>query len=187
MKFTQALHEPLLAHTTKWSNCRDCPLCDYRSNVVFYKGRLPAKVMFIGKSPDQEADHYGEPYPAQAHYFNLLTESAGPRWLVTYLVSCGPFEGKLDKAQFQPCWPKVCELAEMARPKILVVMGKDPFGFVINNLNTLVKAIGHRPALLNIVDPFWITTQKEPMLHINNARRTIEQAVTKYIEAPKPA
>ncbi len=186
MKFTEALHEPLLAHMQKWESCRECSLCDYRSNVVFYSGTLPANVMFIGKAPSQEADHYGEPYPAKADYFHQLAESAGKRWCVTYLVSCGPSEIKLDKAQFQPCWSKVCELAALAKPKILVIMGKDPFGFVINNQNALVKAIGHRPSMINIVDPFWITTQKEPLLHLNNAKRTIEQAVTKYITPPVP-
>lgn len=180
MKYTRAVHPALLQHIDKWTDCTRCPLRECRHNVVYYGGFLPAPVLFIAKAPDQEADHYGTPYPRKQDSFHQLATAAG-RHCVTYLVSCGPIPDKLTKQMAEPCWQKVIDLAIMAQPKLVVCLGKDPFTFVIAGIKPLVDALKYRPAIITVADPFWINTQSDPLQHSQNASLQIEAAVRKYV------
>lgn len=176
----------------KWRDCTRCSLCELRSNVVFYEGILPADVLFLAKSPSPEADHYSAPFPRGTDYFYelvpetrktstfVLGSSVPASWAVTYLVSCGPTEGKLDKALLQPCWTKVIELATICKPRLIVCLGKDVFGHVINNFASLITALGKRPALVSVADPFSFGLSSDPVLQIQKAKLTIAAAVEKY-------
>lgn len=197
MKFSAAVHQPLLSHIKKWTACKLCPLSC--SNVVFYEGTLPAKLLYLGKSPDGAAVTYGAPYPQKQDVFYDLVPQDIPdpylgigkypkgyvqpkpvSWAVTYLVSCGPNEG-LKKTDFTACWAKVLELITLCQPKIIICMGRDVQSFVIQNLSSVCK-VALRPAILTVPDPFWIATKcSDPTLHSTNARLTIEAAVEKYL------
>lgn len=200
MKYTKASHQAILDHMLKWSSCTKCSLCHLRSNVVFYEGILPADVLYLAKSPSPEADHYSVPYPRKTDYFYellpqpLLRNSTllglpvctTPTWAVTYLVSCGPTDGTLEKSLLQPCWTKVLELATIAKPRLIVSLGKDVFGHVVNNLNSLTAVLGYRPPLITVADPlsFGLSGGKEgasdPILKVQRAKLTIAAAVEKY-------
>lgn len=179
MKCTPAAHPAVLAHTKAWQDCTRCPLCEVRKNVVFWEGRLPAPVLFLGKAPNDEANMYGVPFPREGIFHDLA--AMAPRWAVTYLVGCGPPPVPLVKKDFAPCWPKVVELTTICRPKLIVLMGNDVFSFVISHLGDIVKSLGYRPAIISVADPFWISTSKDPDQHTQNARLVIESAVAKYI------
>ena len=43
-------------------NCRRCPLCETRNNVVFGVGSENAEVLFIGEGPGEQEDLKGEPF-----------------------------------------------------------------------------------------------------------------------------
>lgn len=43
-------------------NCRRCPLCETRNNVVFGVGPENAEVLFIGEGPGEQEDLKGEPF-----------------------------------------------------------------------------------------------------------------------------
>ena len=42
--------------------CRNCPLCEKRTNVVFGVGNTNADIMFIGEGPGEQEDLTGEPF-----------------------------------------------------------------------------------------------------------------------------
>ena len=44
------------------ANCRNCPLCETRNNVVVGVGNPNAKLMFIGEAPGKNEDEQGEPF-----------------------------------------------------------------------------------------------------------------------------
>lgn len=48
------------------SQCRDCILCETRTNVVFYRGNPEAKLMIIGEGPGQNEDETGLPFVGRA-------------------------------------------------------------------------------------------------------------------------
>ena len=43
-------------------NCRQCGLCETRTNVVVGVGNPRSKVMFIGEGPGENEDLQGEPF-----------------------------------------------------------------------------------------------------------------------------
>ena len=42
--------------------CRNCPLCETRTNVVFGMGVPDAEVLFVGEGPGQSEDEQGLPF-----------------------------------------------------------------------------------------------------------------------------
>jgi DNA polymerase len=48
------------------STCRDCPLCETRNKVVFYRGNPQARLMIIGEGPGQREDESGLPFVGRA-------------------------------------------------------------------------------------------------------------------------
>ena len=53
-----------LEHECK--NCRECSLCETRTNVVFGIGSQNAEVLFIGEGPGANEDAQGEPFVGRA-------------------------------------------------------------------------------------------------------------------------
>ena len=47
-------------------NCRECSLCETRTNVVFGVGSHDAEVLFIGEGPGANEDLKGEPFVGKA-------------------------------------------------------------------------------------------------------------------------
>ena len=46
----------------KCRDCKKCPLCQTRHNVVFGVGNKNAEVLFIGEGPGENEDLQGEPF-----------------------------------------------------------------------------------------------------------------------------
>ena len=47
-------------------NCRNCELCNNRTNVVFGVGNQSTDIMFIGEGPGEQEDLQGEPFVGPA-------------------------------------------------------------------------------------------------------------------------
>ena len=47
-------------------NCRECSLCETRTNVVFGVGSRNAEVLFIGEGPGANEDAQGKPFVDRA-------------------------------------------------------------------------------------------------------------------------
>lgn len=64
-------------HVAKWGNCRLCPLCDQRSNIVLARGQVPCDVVFVGEAPGASEDALGQPFVGPAG--NLLDNDSAER------------------------------------------------------------------------------------------------------------
>ena len=58
--------DPLASIRQQCLQCRDCPLCETRTNVVFGVGDPTSELMFIGEGPGQQEDLKGEPFVGAA-------------------------------------------------------------------------------------------------------------------------
>lgn len=47
-------------------NCRECSLCETRTNVVFGDGSRTAEIMFVGEGPGAHEDEQGVPFVGKA-------------------------------------------------------------------------------------------------------------------------
>ena len=54
------------------SNCRNCALCDGRTNTVFGSGDPASRIVFVGEAPGKEEDLQGIPFVGRAG--KLLTK-----------------------------------------------------------------------------------------------------------------
>ena len=71
--------QSLVASGTSWDDlerealsCRDCRLCETRTQVVFGEGSRNADLMFVGEGPGFEEDRQGRPFVGKAG--QLLTK-----------------------------------------------------------------------------------------------------------------
>ena len=47
-------------------NCRECSLCETRTNVVFGDGSRTAEILFVGEGPGAHEDEQGVPFVGKA-------------------------------------------------------------------------------------------------------------------------
>jgi uracil-DNA glycosylase family 4 len=121
-------------HVTKWSKCRECPLCERRTKVVLARGTIPADILFVGEAPGPSEDLLGVPFcgPAGRLLDQIIKESV-PRevdYCLSNLICCIPLEDESNKFEEPPdesveaCKPRLLELIDLVQPKLLVCVGR---------------------------------------------------------------
>ena len=121
-------------HRLKWKQCTKCDLCHKRNKVIFARGVIPCDVLFIGEAPGSSEDVIGKPFIGPAG--NLLQQiindafgTDGPSYAMTNLIGCIPKDRVGAKIEPPPesikaCAPKLLEFFEMAKPKLVVFVGR---------------------------------------------------------------
>lgn len=132
---------PWQRHKERWSDCRECPLCERRTNVVLTRGSLPCDVLFVGEAPGQSEDVLGKPFvgPAGKLLDEIIAKSMfGPGYVktgreltyaMTNLVACIPLGEDGAKTAEPPeesikaCAGRLREIVDIADPKLIVCVG----------------------------------------------------------------
>lgn len=123
---------PFAAHVAKWSTCELCPLHHTRTKVVIARGSVPCDVLFVGEAPGVSENVLGRPFVGPAgRLLDEMIASASPQSLklaFTNLVGCIPLDDKKtsepSKESIKACAPRLLELTRMAKPKLIVLVGK---------------------------------------------------------------
>lgn len=124
------------AHVAKWQHCEVCPLYKTRTNTVFFKGTLPAPILFIGEGPGESEDVLGTPFVGPAGLLlDELIQEAGITlpFGVTNIVACRPItpsesnsagENRApNKTEAAACSSRLSEMIQLAAPKLIVTLG----------------------------------------------------------------
>lgn len=187
---------PYQRHVSAWRNCDKCVLCNQRSQVVFARGSVPCKVLFVGEAPGQSEDALGQPFVGPAG--KLLDHIVGDAWadLTAYqapgpkvcfynLVGCFPREAKGTRNHEPPeesikaCGVRLQEFVlNVAKPKLIVCVGQLSESWLEQGYKHSITlpdeikqaAITHPAAILRIP-----TAQRE--LAIRKAVATLVRAV----------
>jgi len=120
-------------HKRQWANCSECKLCQFRSQIVLYRGRLPCQVLFVGEAPGVSENLFGVPFygPAGKLLDKIIAKAwAGlsVSWGFTNLVACLPKESK-EKGKEPPLWAiqackkRLQQIVMLAQPKGVVCVG----------------------------------------------------------------
>ncbi len=110
-------------------NCRLCPLCETRSNVVFGTGARSAEVMLIGEGPGEQEDLSGEPFVGRAGKLLddmlELIDLDRSKIYIANMVKCRPPKNRdpLDSEQ-QACSRWLSKQIEIINPRIIVCLGR---------------------------------------------------------------
>ena len=109
--------------------CRECSLCETRTNVVFGVGSHEAEVLFIGEGPGANEDLKGEPFVGKAGMLlDDMLAIIGLRREQVYIaniVKCRPPNNRDPLGVEQDaCIGWLRRQTALLRPKIIVCLGR---------------------------------------------------------------
>ncbi len=124
-----SLHPELASLREHIGDCKRCPLCKERTNIVFGTGNPKAKLMFVGEAPGSDEDKTGEPFVGRAG--KLLTEMITAMGLtreqiyIANVVKCRPPQNRPpEPVEIATCIPFLKKQIEIIKPEVVVALGK---------------------------------------------------------------
>lgn len=177
MKCSRSLHRSLILHMDHWNSCSACDLHQGRSQVLYYVGEIPCKVLYVGTGPDMIANITNSPHCDST----MAACWPSVSWAATYLLGCGPVSDETATPEEKmACQPKFLEFLTLASPRFLVGIGKAAETFMVMNIKTISTILGHRPIVSSIPSPVWMSKQKDKDLVTAKAKLHVEDLVRKY-------
>lgn len=175
--------------------CRECPLCEDRTQVVFGQGDEHAEVLFIGEGPGAEEDKQGLPFVGRSGQFlNDCLAMIGLRRESVYIaniVKCRPPQNRDPLGTEQDiCIKWLRRQTALIKPKIIVCLGRiaamkiirpdfkisQEHGKLFERGGYLLTATFHPAAVLR--DP---RRRPEVFEDFENLRKTIESVCTRTV------
>ncbi len=110
-------------------DCRRCPLCEGRKNIVFGVGNPNARLVFVGEAPGREEDEKGEPFVGEAgRLLDRILFAMGltrPDVYICNVLKCRP-PGNRDPRpeEIEACEPYLKRQLAAIRPEIIVALGQ---------------------------------------------------------------
>lgn len=110
-------------------SCKNCRLCEGRTNVVPGEGNYDADVMFVGEGPGRDEDLQGRPFVGAAGKFlNELLSTIGfsrEDVYIANIVKCRPPQNRDPETdEVEMCWPHLVEQINAIKPKLIVMLGR---------------------------------------------------------------
>lgn len=110
--------------------CRKCPLCDSRTNVVFGTGNENAEILFVGEAPGENEDLTGEPFVGRGGklldlYLGGIGLDRHENIYIANILKCRPPQNRDPKTEeTEMCIDWLRNLVYIMRPKIIVCVGR---------------------------------------------------------------
>jgi uracil-DNA glycosylase family 4 len=127
--------------------CKKCELYKNRTNAVFGKGPIDAKVMIIGEAPGREEDLQGIPFVGAAgKELDSMLHSAGINKndvFITNVVKCRPPGNRNpEELEIMRCNPYLVKQIQVIRPKVIVLLGNIALSLVTGTPSGITKMRG---------------------------------------------
>lgn len=125
-----ASHANLTELEEQVRSCKNCRLCETRTNVVFGVGVPTAEVFFIGEGPGRNEDEQGEPFVGRSGQLldRMLAAVDLDRKQNIYIgnmVKCRPPENRDPQPdEVDACIGYLRAQVALIKPKILVCLGR---------------------------------------------------------------
>ncbi len=127
--------------------CRNCSLCETRTNVVFGSGNPSADLMFVGEAPGAQEDLTGEPFVGRSgRLLTSLIEGIGltrDQVYISNVVKCRP-PGNRDPepGEVAACAPIIASQIEYISPRVLVTLGNFATKLLLETKTGITKLRG---------------------------------------------
>ena len=113
----------------KCLECRDCKLCETRTNVVFGEGNPNAKLMFIGEGPGETEDQTGRPFVGKAgqllEKMILAIGLTRDEVYIANMVKCRPPKNRdPEQDETETCIKYLREQVKLIDPEFIVCLGR---------------------------------------------------------------
>lgn len=113
----------------KCRNCRECSLCETRTNVVFGVGSCTAEILLVGEGPGAREDEQGVPFVGKAG--QLLDDMLAiigldrTKVYIANIVKCRPPQNRDPLGVEQDaCIGYLREQTALLHPKLIVCLGR---------------------------------------------------------------
>ncbi|MBQ7740508.1 MAG: uracil-DNA glycosylase [Eubacterium sp.] len=114
----------------KCKDCKNCALCEGRTNLVFGTGKEDADIMLIGEGPGENEDLQGEPFVGRSgklldKFLESVDLSRKTNVYIANMVKCRPPQNRDPKPEEQEeCIKWLREQFKLIRPKIIICVGR---------------------------------------------------------------
>ena len=176
----------------KCENCKECSLCQTRTNCVFGSGNPNADLMFVGEAPGENEDLSGLPFVGRAgklldKYLYDIDVSREDVYIANILKCRPPKNRDPLPAEEDACIGYLREQVKLIRPKIIVCLGRisamrlikpdfkitQEHGQWFEKGNFLMTAVFHPAALLR--DPRRKEDMMEDMKQIRDKLKELRE------------
>jgi len=119
-------------------DCKNCKLCNNRTNIVFADGDKNADIMLIGEGPGADEDRQGVPFVGKAgQLMNNAFEGLGiarEKLYIANIVKCRPPNNRVpEKSEAEECLNYLRNQVMLVNPKIIVLMGSTALKNILGN------------------------------------------------------
>ena len=135
--------------------CRQCPLYESRTKMVFGEGNPDASVMFIGEGPGRSEDLSGRPFVgASGQLLRRMIAAVGippeDHYIANILKDRPPNNRKPEPEEIRSCKKFLEKQIEIVHPQILVLLGRtavegllpDYAAYGLDTLRKMTKKFG---------------------------------------------
>ena len=128
-------------------NCKNCKLCNNRTNIVFGDGNINSKIMFIGEGPGADEDIQGIPFVGKAgilmnHAFDILEINREDIYIAN-VVKCRPPNNRDPQDdEINACINYLRNQVMIIKPKIIVLLGRIALQSVLGKEYKLTEVRG---------------------------------------------
>ncbi len=128
-------------------NCKKCSLYKVRTNAVFGKGPIDAKIMLIGEAPGRDEDLQGVPFVGKAgKVLDRMLSAAGigiDEVFITNVIKCRPPGNRNPESyEMMKCNPYLVKQVQTIRPKVIVLLGNIALSLVTGTASGITKMRG---------------------------------------------
>jgi len=129
-------------------DCRRCPLCQGRRNIVFGVGNPRARLVFVGEAPGREEDLKGEPFVGEAgRLLDRILFAMGLARQDVYICNvekCRPPGNRDPKPEeIASCEPYLKRQLAVIRPELIVTLGKFAAQTLLRDQTPISRLRGH--------------------------------------------
>jgi len=115
--------------------CRECSLCETRTQTVFARGNGRTRVMFVGEAPGADEDRQGYPFVGRAgQLLDQIIDAAGfdrESVYVANILKCRPPNNRDPKPEETAACTHFLETQiELVNPKIICALGRHAAQFL---------------------------------------------------------
>ncbi len=109
--------------------CKQCGLCEGRTQTVFSDGSANADLVFVGEAPGENEDKQGVPFVGRAGALltDIIVKGMNLRREDVYIcnvIKCRPPENRdPTKEEKQACEPYLVRQLELVRPRVICALG----------------------------------------------------------------
>jgi DNA polymerase-1 len=128
-------------------DCKDCSLCENRTQVVPSIIVPNSKVMFIGEAPGAEEDKKGVPFVGDAG--RVLEEALREAKInresisISNICCCRPPENRPPQPkEIQACFPYLDKEIKESKPELLVLLGNTPLKQFLKGVGGITRVRG---------------------------------------------